>query len=119
MAKFKLDANDSPLFQKPEQKEEPVKEAAVVQEKKVRGRPRNDDLVRGSSVQEGLTADFTRATYLMKVDLVEGVKNYAYTERIDIKTAINKLVGLALAQEEKRLKKEGAGILDRKGGNSK
>ena len=55
----------------------------------------------------------------MKVDLVEGVKNYAYTERIDIKTAINKLVGLALAQEEKRLKKEGAGILDRNGGNKK
>ena len=119
MAKFKLDANDSPLFQKAEKKEEPVKEAEAAQEKKQRGRPRNDDLVRGSSVQEGLTADYTRATYLMKVELVEGVKNYAYTERLDIKTAINKLVGLALTQEEKRLKKEGTGILDRKGGKEK
>lgn len=119
MAKFKLEASDSPLFQKPEQKSEPVKEAPAERGRKQRGRPRNDDLVRGSSVQEGLTADYTRATYLMKVDLVEGVKNYAYTERIDIKTAINKLISIALAQEEKRLKKKGVGILDRNGGKKK
>jgi len=109
---YKMNENN-PLFRQPEQ---PVKEAAVKAEKKQRGRPRNDDLVRGSSVQEGLTADYTRATYLMKVELVEKVKDYAYTERLDIKTAINKLVAMAIEAEEKRLKKEGTGILSRNGG---
>ena len=113
MAKYTLGENN-PLFKQPEQ---PAKEAEVKEEKKQRGRPRNDDLVRGSSVQEGLTAEYTRATYLMKVELVEKVKDYAYTERLDIKTAINKLVAAALDQEEKRLKKEGTGILKRNGGN--
>lgn len=105
---YKLGKN-SPLFQ--EQKELPEKEG-----KKRRGRPFNNNLVRGSSVQEGLTADFRRATYLMKVELVEKVKDYAYTERIDIKTAVNKLVAMGLRQEEKRLKKEGIDILKRNKG---
>lgn len=121
---FKIENN--PLFQqeeKPAKKKtakpaEEVKEAHVQKEKKQRGRPRNDDLVRGNSTQEGLTADYTRATYLMRVELVEKVKDYAYTERLDLKTAINKLVEMALTQEEKRLKKAGAEILKRNGGNN-
>ena len=110
MSKFNLDENN-PLFAQPEKTE-----AKAKKEKKQRGRPRNTELVRGSSVQEGLTADYTRATYLMRVDLVEKIKNYAYTERLDLKTAINRLVKIALDQEEKRLKKSGAEILDRNGG---
>lgn len=113
MAKYTLGENN-PLFKQAEAAEETA--TPVTTEKKKRGRPRNEELVRGNSTQEGLTAEYTRATYLMRVDLVEKVKDYAYTERLDIKTAINKLVEAAITQEEKRLAKEGTGLLSRNGG---
>ncbi len=81
-----------------------------------RGRPKKDDIVRGNSVQEGLTEEYTRATFILKVELVEKIKDYAYTERLTMKEAANKLLSEALEREEKRLAKEGAEILDRKGG---
>jgi len=101
---------NNPLFTQ-ETAEETVKPAA-----KKRGRPQKDDLVRGNSVQEGLTEEYTRATFIMRVDLVEKLKNYAYTERLSMKEAVNKIIGEALEREEKRLAKNGAEILDRKGG---
>lgn len=104
---YKLENN--PLFPQ-EKAEEPVKEA------KRRGRPQKADIVRGNSVQEGLTEEYTRATFIMRVDLVEKLKNYAYTERLSMKEAVNKIIGEALEREEKRLAKQGAEILDRKGG---
>ena len=108
---YKLENN--PLFSTQEEKPEI---APVQQEKKKRGRPQKDDLVRGNSVQEGLTEEYTRATFIMRVDLVEKLKNYAYTERLSMKEAVNKIIGEALEREEKRLAKEGAEILERKGG---
>ena len=104
---YKLENN--PLF--PQEQAEP--EAT---EKRRRGRPQKDNIVRGISVQEGLTEEYTRATFIMRVDLLEKLKNYAYTERLTMKEAANKLLGEALEREEKRLAKNGAEILDRKGG---
>ena len=49
-------------------------------------------------------------------DLVEKLKNYAYTERLTMKEAVNKIIDEALTREEKRLAKQGNEILDRKGG---
>lgn len=98
MAKFELENN--PLFEQ-------------IQEKPKRGRPKKDDIVRGNSVQEGLTKEFTRATFIMQVDILEKLKNYAYTERIAIKDAVNNLLDNALNKEEQRLKKEGRQILER------
>ena len=83
---------------------------------KKRGRPQKDNLVRGNSVQEGLPEEYTRATFIMRVDLVEKLKNYAYTERLSMKEAVNKLINEALEREEKRLNKQGKEILDRKRG---
>ena len=101
---YKLENN--PLFsEQPEQTE-----------KRRRGRPQKDDLVRGNSVQEGLTEEYTRATFILRVDLVDKMKDYAYTERLTMKEAANKLLSEALEREEKRLTKEGTGILERKGG---
>lgn len=85
-------------------------------EKRKRGRPKKDDLVRGNSVQEGLTEEYTRATFILRVDLVEKIKNYAYTERLTMKEAANKLLSEALEREEKRLAKDGVEIIS-KGGN--
>ena len=110
---YKLENN--PLFNSQEEKKPEVAPAQST-EKKKRGRPQKEDLVRGNSVQEGLTEEYTRATFIMRVDLVEKLKNYAYTERLSMKEAVNKIIGEALEREEKRLKKDGAEILDRKGG---
>ncbi|MCR5304863.1 MAG: hypothetical protein K6E33_09920 [Lachnospiraceae bacterium] len=111
MAKFELEEKLNPLFDRGQ--EEQGKPKAP---KKKKGRPQKPDIVRGNSVQEGLTQDYTRATFILRVDLVERLKNYAYTERLSMKEAINKLVGEALKREETRLKKQGKEILDRKGG---
>lgn len=113
MAKFKLEDKLNPLFAEPEAKPE---QAAPAAEKRKRGRPQKEELVRGNSVQEGLTEEYTRATFILRVDLVEKLKNYAYTERLTMKEAVNKIIDEALTREEKRLAKQGNEILDRKGG---
>ena len=110
---YKLENN--PLFNTQEEKK-PELTPAHQEEKRRRGRPQKEELVRGNSVQEGLTEEYTRATFIMRVDLVEKLKNYAYTERLSMKEAVNKIIGEALEQEEKRLAKQGKTILDRNGG---
>lgn len=109
MARYNLENN--PLFATPEA---PDQEAAEEKTAK-RGRPQSDNVVRGNSVQEGLTAEYTRATFIVQVDLLEKFKNYAYTERLSMKEAINKVLKEALEREEKKLSKNGEAILDRKG----
>lgn len=56
------------------------------------GRPRKDDLVRNNSVQEGLTEDLTRATFILKVSTLNDLKDYAYTNRITIKEALDGII---------------------------
>lgn len=113
MAKFKLEDKLNPLFSEPAA--EPEQEAAADVKRK-RGRPQKEELVRGNSVQEGLTEEYTRATFIVKIDLVEKLKDYAYTERLTMKEAINKILGEALEREEKRLAKQGNELLKHKGG---
>lgn len=103
MGKYNLENN--PLFT-PEQEEE-IKR----QEAPNRGRPKKDTIIR-EGVQAGLTEDFTRATFILSVDLLEEVKDYAYTERLSMKDAINKL----LSQSLEDYKKNGGKLLKRQGG---
>lgn len=79
MAK-KLGINN-PLFDNAEESSEPKKP----------GRKRNEALVR-EGVQNGLTEDLTRATFILKVDTLDKLKDYAYTKRITIKDAINEVI---------------------------
>ena len=81
-----------------------------------RGRPMKADIVRGVSIQEGLTADYTRATFIIRVDLLNRLKDYVYTERISMKDALNRILEDALNEEEKRINSEGRQILSRDGG---
>lgn len=106
MAK-KYSLENNPLFT-PEQEEE-IKR----QEAPNRGRPKKDNIIREGS-QAGLTEDFTRATFIVNVDLLEEVKNYAYTERLSMKDAVNKLLSDSL----EAYKKDGRTLLDRKGGKA-
>lgn len=55
---------------------------------KRKGRPRKDGLVRDGSVQDGLTEEWTRATFIVRRDLLDKLKDYAYTERVTLKEAL-------------------------------
>lgn len=61
-------------------------------EPKSKGRPRKADLVRDNSAQEGLTEDYTRATFILRVDQLNELKDYAYTHRITIKEALETVI---------------------------
>lgn len=79
------------------------------------GRAKNVKLVRGNSVQEGLEKDFKRETFILKVEISEKLRDYAYTERLSIKDAVNNLLECALATEEKIMEKKGEKLLSRHG----
>lgn len=53
-----------------------------------RGRPQKNDLVRTNGVQAGLPEDWTRATFIVRCDQLEKLKDYAYTERVTLKEAL-------------------------------
>ena len=59
------------------------------------GRKRKE-LVRHNSVQAGLPEDWTRATFIVRVSLLEKLKDFAYTERISIKDALDSALELFL-----------------------
>lgn len=54
-----------------------------------RGRPQRKDLVHENGVQAGLPEDWTRATFIVRCELLEKLKDYAYTERVTLKDALN------------------------------
>ena len=78
--KFSVDA--SALFG--DMSKEDIREAATRRP----GRPKNENLVRDNTMQRGLTSDMTRQTFILPVEQVETLKNYAYTERKKIKDII-------------------------------
>jgi len=66
--------------------------APTAEELKARGgRPRNPDLQRGG-VQDGLPGTETRASFIMKVDTLNGLKDVAYTDRLTIKEALDMII---------------------------
>lgn len=77
------------------------------------GRRAKDNIIRERGVQQGLTEDFTRATVIVKVETLEKVKDYAYTQRISIKEAMSDLLDIAIAHEEARLNEKGIALIKR------
>jgi len=55
------------------------------------GKPRNPDLIRGG-VQDGLPPTETRASFIMKLDTLNGLKDVAYTDRLTIKEALDMII---------------------------
>jgi hypothetical protein len=91
MAKNIKDAlEDSALFNAPESVKKPA------------GRPTNPDIIRTPGTQEGLTADYSRATFILKVSTLANLKDYAYTERLSMKEAINGIIDKYIADYKKK-----------------
>jgi len=82
-SKQKFNVENSGLFAQAETPEENVSV------KKKIGRPLNERIVRDNPVQEGLTPEYTRATFIVEVELLDKLKDHAYTERVSLKDLIN------------------------------
>lgn len=89
-SKKKFDVSESSLFSQIETPED--HRVVRTPEGAKMGRPRNERLVRDNPVQEGLTPDYTRATFIVKVETLNALKDYAYTERRLIKDVINDIL---------------------------
>ena len=50
--------------------------------------------------EKGLPEGFTRATFIVRKDLLYKLKNYAYTERMEIKQVVNELFESFLEHKE-------------------
>lgn len=72
------------------------------EQKKTSGRPRKNNLVRDNSVQAGLSEDYTRATFILKVQTLEDLKNYAFTERKSLKDALDEIISDYLTKYKKQ-----------------
>jgi len=60
---------------------------APVEEKKTE--KLSEKTIKTNTVQEGLPANLTRATFIVDVDILETLKDYAYTERVPIKEVVD------------------------------
>lgn len=70
-----------------------------MKEKNKVGRPRTLP-VRGKSSQDGLPEQWTRATFIVREDLLEKLKDLAYTNRTTIKDEINQALAEYLEDKE-------------------
>ena len=107
MPKFTMEDKLNPLFEAPED----VAKDDQAQPKRRPGRPKNGELIRGNGPQAGLTEEYSRYTMIITVDLLDRIKNIAYTERRSIKDLLEELLAEAVAKKEKQLKAEGIEIL--------
>lgn len=85
------------INQEPEQAE-PVKPEKELRQKQ--GRPRTIYREYEKSSQEGLQDNFTRATFIVREDLLKKLKDYAYTERETLKDVVNKMLAEFLEGKE-------------------
>lgn len=94
-----------------------MKEQPQEQPRNPVGRPRRDDVVHdkteGPSRQIGLRKNTTRTSFIITLDLLDRINNYAYTERISVREAYDRLLNMSLDKEEKRLQKAGIEILEK------
>lgn len=58
-------------------------------------------------------ADYTRATFIVRRDLLEQLKDYAFTERREIKEVINEILASALDEIKAEYQKDGRSFLSR------
>ena len=52
------------------------------------GRKRKEDIIREKGSQQGLTEEWTRATFIIRVDQLEILKDYGYTQRLKMKEVL-------------------------------
>ncbi|MBM7650537.1 hypothetical protein JOC78_003534 [Bacillus ectoiniformans] len=81
-----------------QQKEQVVPQQAI--RKSAAGRPRKIKREIEKSSQEGLPVNWTRYTVILREDLLEKLKDYAWTDRRTMKDIMNEMVEGYLADKE-------------------
>lgn len=72
----------------------------TTEEKKPIGRPRTIDREYTKTSQEGLKDNWTRYTVIIREDLLDQLKDYAYTDRRTMKAIINEMIEDYLENKE-------------------
>lgn len=80
--------------------EQPAADQPEKQARNNMGRPRTIYREYEKSSQEGLQDPFTRATFIVREDLLKKLKDYTYTERQSLKDTVNKMLELYLDGKE-------------------
>ena len=57
--------------------------------------------------------DYTRATFIVRRDLLQRLKDVAFTERREIKDVINEILAVSLDEIEEQYQKDGRSLLKR------
>lgn len=86
------------FFEQPAQ--EPKEDKPLEVPKNNMGRPRTIYREYEKTSQEGLQDDFTRATFIVREDLLKKLKDYAYTERKTLKDTVNEMIAQYLDGKE-------------------
>lgn len=95
---------------------ETVKTMVTGEKKRGPGRPQLEDVVQPkekNSKQQGLKRTHTRNTFIISLETLTRFNNYAFTERLSTKDALDLLLNMALDKEEKRIAREGRQILEK------
>lgn len=81
------------LFSQPESEDqEPLEVNPGDARKSAAGRPPTIKREITKSSQEGLPDNWTRATFILREDLLKRLKNYSYTDRRSLKEIMNEMI---------------------------
>lgn len=64
-------------------------------------RPRNDDIVRESGAQQGLSKNDTRMTFIIPIETAEKLRAFAYTKNMTLKDTLTIMVDKYIEDYEK------------------
>ena len=79
---------------------DPIIEAPVEISRNNIGRPKTIYRDYEKSSQEGLPKEWTRATFILREDLLKKLKDYAYTERKSLKDVVNEMAETYLSDKK-------------------
>ena len=80
------------LFKQPEEIQEELDINPVDARKNAAGRPPTIKREIEKSSQEGLPENWTRATFILREDLLKRLKDYSYTDRRSLKEIMNEMI---------------------------
>lgn len=104
MAKKKIEGLGSQavskFFEQPTAEQQEPQEKQRGSYRSPAGRPQTIKREYEKSSQEGLPENWTRATFIVREDLLEKLKDLAYTERCSLKELINEMIAQYLDGKE-------------------
>ena len=117
---FELQSNpldNNPLFAGTAESapaENPKKKSRIKNKTAAQPETKTSPSVSPQPAAEPAPEDYTRATFIVRRDLLKQLKDYAYTERREIKDVINEILDQALTQIRADYEKKGLELLEKR-----